>query len=52
MQEEIDKSPFQTKYTKPGYVKYQDVNSDGFITKTTGLLEAFGKMKGLDPEKF
>ena len=37
-QEEIDKSPFQTKDTKPGYIKYQDVTGDGFITEDDRVI--------------
>ncbi len=37
-QEEISKSPFQTKETKPGYLKYQDVNNDGFITEDDRVI--------------
>lgn len=36
--EEIDKSPFQTKDTKPGFIKYQDVNGDGFITEDDRVI--------------
>lgn len=32
-QEEIDNSPFQTANTKPGYLKFEDVNGDGKITE-------------------
>jgi len=32
-QEEIDNSPFQTSATKPGYLKFEDVNKDGKITE-------------------
>ena len=32
-QEEIDNSPFQTANTKPGYLKFEDVNGDGMITE-------------------
>ena len=32
-QEEIDNSPFQTSATKPGYLKFEDVNGDGRITE-------------------
>lgn len=31
-QEEIDNSPFQTADTKPGYLKFEDVDGDGKIT--------------------
>lgn len=37
-QEEINKSPFQTKDTKPGYLKYQDTNNDGFITEDDRVI--------------
>ncbi len=30
-QEEIDNSPFQGNDTKPGYIKYKDINNDGVI---------------------
>lgn len=32
-QEEIDNSPFQTSTTRPGYLKFEDVNKDGKITE-------------------
>ncbi len=32
-QEEIDNSPFQTSATKPGYLKFEDVNKDNKITE-------------------
>lgn len=32
-QEEIDNSPYQTANTKPGYLKFEDVNGDGKITE-------------------
>ena len=37
-QEEIDNSPFQTAATKPGYIKYQDTNDDGFITEDDRVI--------------
>ena len=37
-QEDIDKSPFQTKDTKPGFIKYQDTNGDGFITEDDRVI--------------
>ncbi len=37
-QEEIDGSPFQTKDTKPGYIKYQDTDGDGFITEDDRVI--------------
>ncbi|AEL27380.1 TonB-dependent receptor [Cyclobacterium marinum] len=37
-QEEIDNSPFQTADTKPGYLKYQDTNEDGFITEDDRII--------------
>lgn len=37
-QEEIDNSPFQTAATKPGYLKYQDTNEDGFITEDDRVI--------------
>lgn len=37
-QEEIDNSPFQTAATKPGYIKYQDTNGDGFITEDDRII--------------
>jgi len=32
-QQEVDSSPFQTSNTKPGYLKFEDVNGDGKITE-------------------
>ena len=39
-QQEIDSSPFQTKDTKPGYLKYQDTNGDGFITEADRVISS------------
>ncbi|MFC6102523.1 TonB-dependent receptor [Olivibacter domesticus] len=33
-EEEIANSPFQTNNTKPGYLKYEDANGDGFISES------------------
>lgn len=37
-QEEINSSPFQTRDTKPGYIKYQDTNGDNFITEDDRII--------------
>lgn len=37
-QEEIDSSPFQTADTRPGYIKYQDTNGDGFVTEDDRII--------------
>jgi TonB-linked SusC/RagA family outer membrane protein len=37
-QEEVDKSPFQTNNTKPGYLKYQDTDGDGKITSSDRII--------------
>ncbi|MHB1178275.1 MAG: TonB-dependent receptor [Daejeonella sp.] len=37
-QEEIKNSPFQTKDTKPGYIRYQDTNGDNVITEDDRVI--------------
>lgn len=37
-QEEIDNSPYQSATTKPGYLKFEDINKDGKITEEDRTL--------------
>lgn len=37
-QEEIDNSPFQNSSTRPGYIKYRDIDGDGFITNDDRII--------------
>ncbi|SFF17254.1 TonB-dependent receptor [Spirosoma endophyticum] len=38
-QEEIKNSPFQNLNTKPGYLKYQDVNGDNVISESDRVIQ-------------